>query len=344
MKKMILLVLVIFIMLPISGFISVLSVVSAGSASQAVMERTCEHSSGTFRDEEVERQREAAKKNITKPEYVNAVLGVYYMDKTKDIKMICDRMNELIEYVAVHAENNRDMTVPVYLQAFQFGTGYIDHLIQIQETYTLLNALEYQEHYENEYSEDMYQYALRVLTGISDTCALGVGGLPLDKDSYTVTSGFPYREDGSFHAGLDMGVSYGSNVYAVNDAVVLMIGTSCSSDGGSLGNTCGYGDIQGAGNFVLYQITINEKAYVVLACHMSQVFVKPGEKLLSGQQIGLSGNSGNSSGAHLHLELHSLSSTSEDERLQESISSIGTDRNLISPCAFINGLCSIEEK
>jgi murein DD-endopeptidase MepM/ murein hydrolase activator NlpD len=39
-----------------------------------------------------------------------------------------------------------------------------------------------------------------------------------------------------------------------------------------------------------------------MVAHLSEVSVKPGQRLKRGQRIGLTGNTGNSTGPHLHLE------------------------------------------
>jgi murein DD-endopeptidase MepM/ murein hydrolase activator NlpD len=41
----------------------------------------------------------------------------------------------------------------------------------------------------------------------------------------------------------------------------------------------------------------------VIYAHLSKALVKPGDKVKKGQHIGESGNTGNSSGPHLHFEM-----------------------------------------
>ena len=78
----------------------------------------------------------------------------------------------------------------------------------------------------------------------------------------------------------------GNNVYATGDATVQ------STDLGQPRR--GYGK----------QILLNHQyGYQTRYAHLSQIFVKPGEKVVRGQLIGKVGNTGGVTGPHLHYEV-----------------------------------------
>lgn len=88
---------------------------------------------------------------------------------------------------------------------------------------------------------------------------------------------------GRRHTGIDIAASYGSAVKASDGGTVIWVG----SEGG-------YGKlikIDHGGNFVSYY------------GHLSKYNVKVGQKVYKGQKIGEVGNTGNSTGAHLHFEI-----------------------------------------
>ncbi len=97
-----------------------------------------------------------------------------------------------------------------------------------------------------------------------------------------VTSPFGSRW-GRLHAGLDFGVPVGTPVRAATDAVVVSVAYDAGGNGTHLtlqladGTTAVYG-------------------------HLSQALVTAGP-VTAGQVIGLSGNTGHSTGPHLHFEL-----------------------------------------
>lgn len=88
------------------------------------------------------------------------------------------------------------------------------------------------------------------------------------------------------HKGIDLAANIGNNVYATGDATVQ------STDLGQPRR--GYGK----------QILLNHKyGYQTRYAHLSQIFVKPGEKVVRGQLIGKVGNTGGVTGPHLHYEV-----------------------------------------
>ena len=87
------------------------------------------------------------------------------------------------------------------------------------------------------------------------------------------------------HKGIDLGCDRGTPVYATGDAVVEV-----ASSGGN----------GGYGRMVLLN---HEFGYKTRYAHLSQIFVKPGEKVVRGQLIGKVGNTGGVTGPHLHYEV-----------------------------------------
>lgn len=109
----------------------------------------------------------------------------------------------------------------------------------------------------------------------------GIFGNPL-KGSYVITSRVGARW-GRTHEGIDFGISSGTPVYA--------------SDGGTV-TVAGYSGAYG----ILVEIRHND-GYISRYGHCSSVTVKPGDKVYKGQQISYSGNTGRSTGPHLHFEI-----------------------------------------
>ena len=100
-----------------------------------------------------------------------------------------------------------------------------------------------------------------------------------------VTSNFGFREfDNKFHKGLDLGTgSENIPTYAAESGTVIFAGYS-----GSAGNL----------------ITIDHgNGLVTKHMHHSEIYVKVGDHVEKGQQIGLSGTTGRSTGNHLHFQV-----------------------------------------
>ncbi|MEM5477088.1 M23 family metallopeptidase [Pacificibacter sp. AS14] len=105
--------------------------------------------------------------------------------------------------------------------------------------------------------------------------------LPL-KTSFRYTSGFGPRW-GRMHEGTDFAAAYGTPIYSTADGVVTFAGWS-----------------NGYGRLVKIQ---HEFGIETRYAHQSQLMVKVGQRVSRGQQIGAMGNSGRSTGTHLHYEV-----------------------------------------
>lgn len=112
---------------------------------------------------------------------------------------------------------------------------------------------------------------------------------------YVITSGFGWRW-GKHHNGIDIsGCGFGSPVYAASDGVVVDVYSSCSNQG-YYGNNCG----RQWGNYI--RISVNGGEYTLIYAHLrNDVKVRIGDTVTRGQQIGTMGNSGSSTGTHLHF-------------------------------------------
>lgn len=107
----------------------------------------------------------------------------------------------------------------------------------------------------------------------------------------------PYRASGSswssgYHTGVDFAASSGTSVKAVGAGTVVSAGWS-----GAYGNE------------VVIQHT--DGTYSQYA-HLSSLSVSSGQSVSGGQQIGLSGSTGNSTGPHLHFEIRTSPSYGSD--------------------------------
>ena len=94
----------------------------------------------------------------------------------------------------------------------------------------------------------------------------------------------PYGSYPHFHTGIDMVEPFGSPVFAADDGVVALVGSSSS----------GYGN---------YVVIAHAGGLDTLYGHLSAALVKVGQQVSQGTPIGLEGSTGNSTGPHLHFEL-----------------------------------------
>ena len=111
--------------------------------------------------------------------------------------------------------------------------------------------------------------------------------------------------DGSLHLGVDIASAMYSDVLAVANGIVLYAHAPVESNNGYLGNMCGWPS--GAGNSICMVVAVNNQLYAVSYAHLSsEIYVTSGQQVSQKTVIAKSGNSGNSTGPHTHIEVFEL--------------------------------------
>jgi murein DD-endopeptidase MepM/ murein hydrolase activator NlpD len=99
-----------------------------------------------------------------------------------------------------------------------------------------------------------------------------------------VTSCFGPRW-GRLHAGVDLAAPSGTPIHAAGAGTVVRAGAWAD----------GYG---------ISVLIDHGNGYLTHYAHMSATVIQPGEQVQAGQEIGLEGSTGHSTGPHLHFEVH----------------------------------------
>ena len=112
-----------------------------------------------------------------------------------------------------------------------------------------------------------------------------------------ISSRFGYRihpitKEKSFHAGIDIAVPVGTPLYSCTDGTVMIAQYSESA---------GY-----------YIRILTDSGYSVIYMHLDSLGVSAGETVHKGMLIGATGNTGRSTGPHLHLEVRTPDNTPID--------------------------------
>lgn len=115
--------------------------------------------------------------------------------------------------------------------------------------------------------------------------------MPLRKNSCSIISGFgtryhPILHYRRMHTGVDLSAKTGTPIYATGDGTIQVAGRS--------------NDLSGYGIAVLIN---HGYGYQTLYGHMSDVKVRPGQKVKRGELLGHVGSTGLASGPHCHYEV-----------------------------------------
>jgi len=159
---------------------------------------------------------------------------------------------------------------------------------------------------DGEYSEDSEVLAIMIKTRRQNYTAFlsedgryyGQDGLGLNKayrrfpfnQKYRISSSFnprrlhPITKRISPHNGTDFAAPIGTKIYSVGDGVVARAGYHPA-----------------AGNYIVIK---HGRKYTTRFLHLSKIYVRQGQRVEMGHLIGRTGNTGRSTGAHLHYEFH----------------------------------------
>lgn len=110
---------------------------------------------------------------------------------------------------------------------------------------------------------------------------------------------------GSLHLGMDIAAGMFSPVRAPTDGVILYADAATGDGGGYLGNWVGWP--YGGGNTISMIGMSDGQLYAISFFHLStRLRVVSGQQVRQGDIIAYSGNSGNSTGPHTHVELFEI--------------------------------------
>lgn len=147
-----------------------------------------------------------------------------------------------------------------------------------------------------------------------------IGNFPITQDFGANPQAYDARYGIKGHNGIDFGCPTNTPVVSSADGIVARTDF----------------DAGGYGKFV----TINHDGYATLYAHLNDYIVKPGDKVVAGQLIGHSNNTGNSTGPHLHFGVKPIDSqgnkTLADNGYSGYIDPMGNDcvwtvKNLTAP-------------
>lgn len=112
--------------------------------------------------------------------------------------------------------------------------------------------------------------------------------------THTITAGW-YYSDGKLHRAIDLRAAVGTPVYAAEDGTVDWVQ---AWDGHSTRGDQSYGNL-----VRIRHADYNGGKLQTLYAHLKESKVKYGQAVKEGELIGYSGNTGNSTGPHLHFEV-----------------------------------------
>ena len=119
---------------------------------------------------------------------------------------------------------------------------------------------------------------------VPNTDVISLRGFCMPTKSRLVTSNYGYRKRfGRMHKGMDIGIKMNDTIYAAFDGKVRLTNY----------------EARGYGNYIILR---HPNKLETVYGHLNKILVKPDQTVKAGQPIALGGNTGRSTGPHLHFE------------------------------------------
>lgn len=147
---------------------------------------------------------------------------------------------------------------------------------------------------------------------------------PIASGSWYYSAGTWAYPGGGYHLGMDF-ATYGNTglpVVAPATGIVLYTYTGSNPTGGYLGNMTGVP--AGAGNNITILVPVNGQVYAISFYHLTSVNASAGQTVSQGQVIAYTGNSGNSTGPHCHIEVINVGNM----KLSQAVNIFNSNRDL----------------
>lgn len=215
--------------------------------------------------------------------YLSAVYGSFSLEDVKnELESIFEEMYTLTIEVKLE-----ERLVSEYNQ----DTGAYEDIAKPKKIcYVTLTKKELEEVVEPRMTEDqLNQYRVyRLSTGGQQV----YGPVMREDWSGLISSNFgerihPITKERKVHNGVDIAVPIGTHIYSAVEGHVILAAYS-----------------ESAGNWIKVQ---NEEGWTVVMMHMDSLTVSEGQQVERGDHLGYSGNTGRSTGPHLHLEVRNPS-------------------------------------
>ena len=163
----------------------------------------------------------------------------------------------------------------------------VDQHGYLKETVMRLDVLTKKSYVQSKSFDEVAQLSKRA--GDMASCIPAIPPVVPDRKIYRLSSSFGYRSDPfsgktKRHTGVDFALKPGHPVYATGDGVIESVKFEFFGYGNSVVVNHGFG-------------------YKTRYAHLKSIGVAEGMKVKRGECIGISGNSGRSSGPHLHYEV-----------------------------------------